>query len=286
MSIFARLRAVGLYPPRGRDQHYLCDPRLLAGIVEAADVQPHEAVLEVGTGPGTLTRHLGERAGRVVSVEIDPAVAEFARNELEDFDNVQILTTDVLSGKSRVAPTVLESLEASPRWKLVANLPYSIATPLLLNLFEQVPTLSLGVVTVQLEVAERLCAESGDVPYGPASVLLGYWCEVRPVRDLPPGAFRPPPKVASRLIRIQRLRNPLGAPQEYPAFAGWVSELFGQRRKQIGGLLRRKLGAESGAEALKLIGVQGSERAEALSAASFLSLARSCARGSQEQRGR
>ena len=205
------------------------------------------------------------------------------RQELGGVDNLQILTTDVLAGKSQVAPIVLEALETSPRWKLVANLPYSIATPLLLNMFEQVPTLELAVVTVQLEIAERLCSERGDAAYGPTSLLLGYWCAVRSIRDLPPGAFRPPPKVASRLLHIARLPSPMGAPEEYAAFAGWVSELFGQRRKQIGGLLRRKLGTDFGSEALRLMGVEGNERAEALSAASFLALVRYRAQASHER---
>ncbi len=273
-GLLRRLRDAGLRPRRRLGQHFLVDPGVLRSIVDAAALDREDAVLEVGTGPGSLTRWLCERAGTVVSVEIDPAMARFARGELAGHDNLRIVETDALAGKGQLAPAVLEALRPFRRWKLVANLPYSIATPLVITAFSSSPCAALGVVTVQREVAGRLVAAPGGREYGPATLALRFWAETEVLRHLAPGAFVPPPRVASSVIRIRPRDRPLGDPADFPAYSGWVERLFGGRRKQVGGLLRRYLGNEKASEALQWMRVDVNARAESLPPEAFLELAR------------
>ena len=162
-GILKRLREEGIQVRRSLGQHFLTDPRLLEAMARAAQITGRDRVLEVGTGPGTLTRVLAERAGEVVSLEVDRRFVEFAGKELAEFGNVRILCQDILDGKGKLVPEVIGQLGDLTQLKLVANLPYQIATPLLLNLFAPALCLPLGVVTVQKEVADRLGAAPGSM---------------------------------------------------------------------------------------------------------------------------
>jgi 16S rRNA (adenine1518-N6/adenine1519-N6)-dimethyltransferase len=272
---YRRLREHGLAARPGLGQHFLLDARILDFLVREASISPSDHVLEVGTGPGNLTRLLCERAARVVSVEIDAGMAEFARAELSSFDNLDLVVADALGGNGRLAPPLAARLLDHAPWKVVANLPYGIATPLLIELFSSGPgRIASAVVTVQKEVAERFCAVCGSAHYGPATLLLGFWARVEALRDLRPGAFSPPPKVSSTILRIEAREQPLGAVSEIEGFRAWIRALFGQRRKQIRGLLRRELGHELAAQALQSLEVSGTARAQELPAEVYLALAR------------
>jgi 16S rRNA (adenine1518-N6/adenine1519-N6)-dimethyltransferase len=272
-GVLARLRRAGLRPRKGLGQHFLHDPKILAEIAEAGRLEPGDAVLEVGTGPGTLTRQLAARAGRVLTVEVDREMLEFARGEIGGDPKVRILEMDALDGKGRLNPALRTELEALGPFKLVANLPYAIATPLILEIFAGDLPIRLAAVTVQRELAARLGAPAGSRDYSPATVLLAFWARAEPVRTLPPGAFWPPPAVTSEVLRIVPRATPLGDRSVYPAYSAWAHRLLGHRRKQVGGLLRGWLGREGAAEALGRLGLDGRERPDRIQPEGFLDLA-------------
>jgi 16S rRNA (adenine1518-N6/adenine1519-N6)-dimethyltransferase len=272
-TVLSRLRRAGLHPRKVLGQHFLHDPRILADIAEAAELGLGDAVLEVGTGPGTLTRVLAEKAGKVLTVEIDAEMLDFARAELQDRGNVQFLRADALDGKSGLGAEFRRELEALGPFKLVANLPYAVATPLLLALLESGLPLILGVVTIQKELATRLAAPSSTRDYGPATAIVSYWAHLRRVRTLPRGAFWPPPAVASEVVRLEPRPAPLGERSRYPSFRAWVHRLFTHRRKQLGGLLREALGEEEAGKALGVLALGPSARPEEIPPQGFVVLA-------------
>ncbi len=284
-GLLQRLRQAGLMPRRSQGQHFLHDPSILAGIVAAAELPADAQVFEVGTGPATLTRHLAAAAARVVTVEVDARFAAFARRELRGVDHVEILLHDVLgAAASGIHPEVLarlRELSESGGFHFVANLPYGVATTLLIEFLAQRLRWRRAVLMVQAEVADRLCATPADPgaksasrrgAYGPATLLVGYWAEVRIVRRIPPGAFWPPPRVDSAVVRLEPRKT---LPQaDFGAYRDWVRGLFQGRRKQLGRLLRELLGAEGAARALELGGWDERLRPENLDSDDIARLAR------------
>jgi 16S rRNA (adenine1518-N6/adenine1519-N6)-dimethyltransferase len=273
-TVFARLRRAGLAAKKGFGQHFLHDRKILAEIADAAGLDRSDTVLEVGTGPATLTREIAARAGRVLTVEIDRAMAEFARRELSGLDGVRLLRLDALDGKGGLNPSLVEELRRLGPFKAVANLPYGIATPFILSLFSSGLDARLAVFTVQRELAVRLRAAPGGRDYGPASVVLAFWATLEKVRTLPPGAFWPPPAVVSEVVRIRPRARPLGDPSLFPAYCSWAHRLFSQRRKQLGGLLREALEPAAVEPALKALDKEPRARPEEISPEGFLILAR------------
>jgi 16S rRNA (adenine1518-N6/adenine1519-N6)-dimethyltransferase len=271
-TVLARLRRAGLRPRKALGQHFLHDPKILEAIAEAARLDPSDAVLEVGTGPATLTRILAARAGRVLTVELDREMLAFAREELAGADNVRFLEADALDGKGGLNPALQEELVPLGPFKLVANLPYAIATPLILALLESAPGARLLVATVQKEFALRLAAPPGTRDYGPATVIVALRASIEIVKALPPGCFWPPPAVSSAVIRIEP-RAPRADGALLPAAAAWAHRLLGHRRKQVGGLLRAALGAEGASEALGLLGIPAGARPDAIPPEGFVRLA-------------
>lgn len=271
-SLRERLQRAGLFPKKSFGQHYLQDPGLLGCVVAEAGVRECDSVFEVGTGPGTLTRQLARKAGHVLTVEKDPKLLEFARGELQDFHNVSFCCSDVLESRDRLSASVRCELERLGPFIWVSNLPYGIATPLIVTFCESGLPWTRAAVTVQAEVADRLAALAGDPSYGPVTLLVSYWARSSRGRKIPPGAFWPAPAVTSRVLHLERT-EPLGTLAEYPAYRYWVKLLFSERRKQLGGLLRKALGSSSG-KALEVLGKAPESRAEQLRPVDFLGLAR------------
>src|SRR5262245_54804428 len=276
-GLLFRLRAAGHLPRKALGQHFLHDPKLLASLAQEAGVGPRDRVLEIGTGPGTLTRELALRAKSVLSVDVDKAMLEFAARELKDFQNIRFLPLDAVErdpGKGlRVSEGLLKALEPMGPFLWVSNLPYGIATPLIVLFCESSLPWSRAALLVQAEVAERMSASAGEKAYGPVSALVSYWARARAGRKIPPGAFWPPPKVHSRVLHLER-SAPLGAMDEYEAYRAWVKKLFSSRRKQLQRLLRDALGPASSRRVLQERGWSPSARPENLAPGDFLSLAR------------
>jgi 16S rRNA (adenine1518-N6/adenine1519-N6)-dimethyltransferase len=280
-SLFA---SRGVVPRRRLGQNFLVDLNIHDVILKAAEVGPHDVVLEVGPGAGALTTLIADRAAAVIAVEVDPALANLTREAVSGRPNVRVLQMDALAGKNKIRPELLDhvraALAAGPgkRFKLVANLPYAVATPIVTNLLVH-PELrpSLIVVTIQLELAERMRAVPETEPYGALSVLIGALGDCDLVRVLPPTVFWPQPKVESAIVKIIPRAEKLAAIPDLAWFHGVVRGVFLHRRKNLRrvlqGLWRERLTLADVDRLLDGLGLTGLVRAEALTVEEFIALA-------------
>ncbi|WP_420435327.1 16S rRNA (adenine(1518)-N(6)/adenine(1519)-N(6))-dimethyltransferase RsmA [Candidatus Poriferisocius sp.] len=222
----------GLAPSRAMGQNFVVDPNTIAAMVRAAELDPNQSVVEIGPGLGSLTRALAAEVDHVLAVEADRhLLAPLA--ETADAPNVEIVHADATSSQWR------SKLGAdSRRWALVANLPYNIAVPLLLDLLDTEPRIETFTVMVQKEVAERLVAPVGTKAYGIPTLKVAYWCEGRIARSVPATVFYPRPRVSSAVVRLLRRPEPAVDVDPDRLFA-LIRTAFGQRRK----MLRRSLAA-------------------------------------------
>jgi 16S rRNA (adenine1518-N6/adenine1519-N6)-dimethyltransferase len=241
----ARLEPRGFRPSRRLGQNFLVDTSLLARVAEEARIQSGELVLEIGPGSGFLTRELLARALRVLAVEIDPLLCAWLRETLGDSlreerdgaPRLDLFEGDALAGKHALAPELDARLARAGAWRVVANLPYSAASPLIVLLGRH-PNPPRGMsVLVQAEVAARLCAPAGSSERGPLSVRVQADWEVTAGRHLPPGAFWPAPEIDSQVVHLapRARRLPGDLRSSYDAV---VDRVFQQRRKTIRAALR------------------------------------------------
>ena len=203
-----RFRQVGLEPNKRHGQNFLIDLNLVRMIATTGEISKQDAILEIGTGTGSLTGMMAEQAGFVVTVEIDEHLHQLAKEELEPFDNILMLRQDALRNKNNLSPTVLEPLSEwvaageGRQFKLVANLPYNVATPIISNLLMLPTPPALIAVTIQKELGDRMMAKPSTKDYSALSIWVQALCDVEMVRILPPGVFWPAPKVDSAIMRI------------------------------------------------------------------------------------
>jgi 16S rRNA (adenine1518-N6/adenine1519-N6)-dimethyltransferase len=318
------LTAAGVSPKRRLGQHFLVDLNLMRLLVDSAGIGPGDVVLEVGTGTGSLTEALAPQAGQVVTVELDPTLAGIAQDRLAGAGNVRIVRGDVLSGKGTIHRTVSEAVAqaqatfhipsqksqrpagqapARPRLLLVSNLPYDVASPVMINLVKG-PTIADAMwVTVQKEVADRMTASPGSRDYGTLSILLQATGEVELIRRLKPGVFWPPPGVDSAIVRYRRDEARSRRILDMDLFTGVVALFIGHRRKmlracvkqappQLGGPACRghpapdsragRLGHDGGGDPwpkiFELNGIDPTRRPEELAPGQYVDLANTCHR--------
>jgi 16S rRNA (adenine1518-N6/adenine1519-N6)-dimethyltransferase len=211
--LIQRFEQAGISPKTRHGQNFLIDLNLLDLLFETAQIGPHDVVLEVGTGTGSLTARLAASAAAVVSVELDPQMHQLAGEELLEFENVLLMRRDALKNKNHLNPDVLsavrERLAVVPDayFKLAANLPYNIATPIITNLLACDTPPETMTVTIQKELADRMVARPSTKDYGALSVWVQSQCEAEIVRLMPPTAFWPPPKVTSAIVHIRLRRD-------------------------------------------------------------------------------
>ncbi len=216
----------GLRLTRALGQHFLIDGNILARILDAADLTREDTVLEVGPGIGTLTEELCRRAQRVVAVEMDSRLLVVLGGTVGSQPNLELVEGDAM----RVD---LEALfAAGERVKVVSNLPYNVATPLILRLLLELPQAGSMVVMVQRELADRYLAEPGSPSYGGVSVKMRLLAEVRRLACVPPTVFLPPPRVESAVLRIER-RGGLPPDVEVAPFFRFLGAAFASRRKML-----------------------------------------------------
>jgi 16S rRNA (adenine1518-N6/adenine1519-N6)-dimethyltransferase len=269
MTVHQLLREYGLRPRKGLGQHFLVSDAHLRSIAEAAALTPEDVVLEVGPGLGTLTRLLATQAGHVVAVELDELLIPLLQRTLAEHSNVTIVHGDILQLRpadvlSRI-PDGVPSPESLPSlYKVVANLPYYITSAVLRHLLEAQRPPQLLVVTVQREVAERICAEPPRLSLLAVSVL--FYARPELLWRIPAGAFTPRPKVDSAVLRLHVRPQPAVAVEDVARFFRIVRAGFGQRRKQLRNGLAHGLGLppDQVAAALELAGVDPRRRAETL----------------------
>lgn len=280
-------KQVGFTIDSRRGQNFLVDLNLLDLLQRTAGVTQADVVLEVGAGTGALTERLARAAGRVVSVEVDPRLAQLARERIIDHDTARIVEADVLAGKHRFAPAVLEAIDearaALPRGRflLVANLPYCVATPVISNLLSLPRPFDSATVTVQREMAERLTAAAGSHSYNALSVWIGCQCRSEIFRILPPSVFWPRPKVDSAIVRIDLEPARRAGIADLARFHAFVRDIFCLRRKLLRGVLVRMAGGTrrpGAAEAVDAVyaalQLDASVRAEDISPDRFVDLER------------
>lgn len=259
-SIPALLRTHGLHARKHLGQNFLADPAILERIVAAADLSRQDTVLEAGAGLGSLTRPLARQAGRVVAVELDDHLVEILRDRTAGLPNVEILHADILR---------ISDLGFRHRgYKLVGNLPYYITSAILRRFLERKPQPELMVVTVQREVANRIVAGPGDMSL--LAVSVQFYGQPRIVTRIKAGAFYPPPKVDSAVLRIDIGEQPavaLPSGQDETGYFRVVRAGFGQRRKTLRNALSAGLGMPSQRveNALAQAGIDPRRRAETLS---------------------
>jgi 16S rRNA (adenine1518-N6/adenine1519-N6)-dimethyltransferase len=255
----------GLQLTKSLGQNFLHDGNQLRRIVAAAGLQPADRVLEIGPGLGPLTELLLEKAGEVLAIEKDDRLVAFLREAFAGQPRLTLLHGDglehVRAGQSDWAG-----------WKLVANLPYSVASPILVELASNAHPPEHMVATLQLEVARRLVARAGDEDYGVLSLLVQLRFEPHGLFKIPPGCFFPPPDVDSACITLVRRERELMPDALRPAFVRLVKLAFSQRRKMMAKLLKQEWPAERLDAALLQVGLFPQVRAEAVSLEQFVRL--------------
>jgi 16S rRNA (adenine1518-N6/adenine1519-N6)-dimethyltransferase len=246
-------------------QHFLTDKRILGAIVDALGPSLTDTVLEVGPGRGSLTDILVERSGRVIGIEIDRALADQLGKRYAERSNVQIVQGDVLE-------TDLHAVGGSD-FLLIGNVPYYITTPIVFKALEP-PIPRRSVFLVQREVAERMAAKADTEAYGALSVNVAAVANTEQVMTIPAGAFSPPPKVESAVIRLTPRPSPLVTLESLPAFRVFVQAAFGLRRKQMQRVLRtvRGVSPEEAATLLERAGIDPAVRPEVLTPEMFARL--------------
>ncbi len=246
-------------PRKSLGQHFLADSRVVARIVDAASLSSHDTVIEIGPGRGVLTRRLVEHAGRVIAVELDRQLSEELPGRLGFPGNLECQLADA----REVDLPGLVYGEADPipsGYKVVGNLPYYAANPIIRRTLESDAPPSLALFMVQREVAESMTAAPGDM--GMLSVATQFYAEARIVCSVPPSAFRPPPKVRSAVVRLDIRSEPAVAVDDRQGFFNVVRAGFSAPRKQLHNSLSHGLGVDSsvGVTVLQNAGIDGRRR--------------------------
>jgi 16S rRNA (adenine1518-N6/adenine1519-N6)-dimethyltransferase len=259
----------GLSPSRALGQNFVADPNTVRRIARLAGVGRGDRVVEVGPGLGSLTLALAEIGAEVTAVELDRRLLPVLRSVVEPV-GVRVVEGDAMSIDWDEVLGTGAGGGGGDRWALVANLPYNVATPLVLDLLARVPAIDRMLVMVQREVGERLAARPGSKAYGIPSVKVAYWAEAEVVARVPPTVFVPQPKVESVLVHLRRLPEPPVDADPERLFR-LVEAGFGQRRK----MLRRSLASLVDPAAFERAGVRPDARSEQLSLDDWARLARS-----------
>ena len=246
-------------------QHFLTDPAILSAIVDALAPTKSDTVVEIGPGRGSLTDILAQRAGRLVAIEIDRALAAQLRERYASSATVEIVEGDFLETDARTLGV--------DDYLLIGNVPYYITTPIVFKALET-PMPRRSVFLVQREVAQRMAAAAGDEDYGALSVNIAVVANVENVLHVPAGAFRPPPKVESAVVRLTPRAEPMVSAASLAAFRTFVQAAFGQRRKQMVRVLRsvRGLSPQRASEVLLAVGIEPNVRPEVVTPLEFARL--------------
>lgn len=270
-----RMEEAGIRPVSKFGQNFLIDLNLVNMIADSANLTEQDVALEVGTGTGSLTGLIAQKAGRVITVEIDQNLWQLAQEELAGFNNITFLQQDALRNKNNLNPILIDTIRQAmseiegARLKLVANLPYNIATPLISNLLtldEFVPTSM--TVTIQKELAERIVARPGTKDFGALSLWIQAQCNPEIVRIMSPKVFWPRPKVDSAIINIETDAAKRNRIPDLAYYHRFVRSLFIHRRKLLRGVLvsvfKNELSKQEIDTVLEGINLTGSIRAEQL----------------------
>ncbi|MGE4588960.1 MAG: 16S rRNA (adenine(1518)-N(6)/adenine(1519)-N(6))-dimethyltransferase RsmA [Acidaminococcaceae bacterium] len=260
------LKTFNLRADKRLGQNFLVDEQIVNKIIAAAELDAEDTVLEVGPGIGTLTQALAETGAQVVAVELDRRLLPVLAKTLAGYDNIEIINEDILQ---------LDIRKAVPKenFKVVANLPYYITTPIIFNLLEQKLPMERLVAMVQKEVAERMVAKPGGKDYGALSVAIQYYTEPEIAFVVPPASFIPPPSVESAVIVCKRRREPPVEIVDEKLFFRVVKAAFSVRRKMLSNALKNMgIDSEQTTAWLAFADIDGKRRGETLSLEEFAAL--------------
>jgi len=248
-------------------QNFLHDPGVIRRIVSAVAPAPGEQLVEIGPGQGAITKELLKVAGRLNAVELDRDLIEPLAQMCGDLGELRIHCVDALRFDFH------QLVEDDQRLRVIGNLPYNISTPILFHLIDQLDCIQDMHFMLQKEVVHRMAAEPGSKSYGRLSVMLQVHCEVIPLFDIGPGAFKPAPKVESAFVRLQPHTKPIVQIDDYAVFGRVVTQAFAQRRKTLRNSLRELIDADG----MQALGIDPVIRAERLTLDEFALLANSIA---------
>jgi len=282
------LASAGVRPNKRLGQHFLIDLNLMRLLVDSANINDNDVVLEVGCGTGSLTGELVEKAGFVIAVELDRTLAGLAKSSLANAENLELINVDVLKNKNTLSHTVVSALESARekyngRVLLVANLPYNVASPTMLNLIKGPAAADAMYVTVQKEVAGRMTAEPGCGDYGTLSIFLSVAGDIKTIRVLRPTVFWPQPKVDSAMIGFVRKEEKYRRIEDMDLFGETVNLFMGHRRKTLTACSRLARGRLAKINNWPVIfercGVVPTSRPEQLSGEDYIAIANLCCSG-------
>lgn len=272
----------GINPRGDLGQNFLIDVNLIEFAVRHASLGPNDVVLEVGSGTGGMTAFLAEAAGKVISVDIDQNMTKLAAEAVEGYDNVTLITQDILKNKNSLAPEIcdliLEQVASLPngQLKLVANLPYSVATPVISNLIASDLPWERMVCTIQWELAEKMASEHGTSGYSALSVWIQSQASIRILRRLGPNVFWPRPKVDSAIVSIWRNKEAAARIHDRRFFQDFLRRTFSLRRKLIRpvliGMYRRQLDKDDVDRLLAELGHKTEDRGEQMNIETLIRL--------------
>jgi 16S rRNA (adenine1518-N6/adenine1519-N6)-dimethyltransferase len=279
------LASAGASPRKRLGQHFLIDLNLMRLLVDSANIKANDIVLEAGCGTGSLTEALIEKAGKVIAVELDRALAEIAKNRLAEHGNVEVINTDILEKKSALNNTVTNALEAARkkyhgRILLVANLPYNAASSTILNLITGPMVADAMYITVQKEVADRMTAVPASAEYGILSIFLAATGDIKTLRILKPTVFWPQPQVDSAMIGFVHSPAKSKRIENMEIFSEIVHFFMNHRRKMLkactkfaGGELAK---INYWPEIFQRCSIDPTQRPEELGAEEYIAVANSC----------
>jgi 16S rRNA (adenine1518-N6/adenine1519-N6)-dimethyltransferase len=252
---------------KGLGQNFLIDDSVLDDIIDGAEVNEEDFIIEIGPGFGTLTRALLKRAKRVCAIELDEKLFPILEEELKEYDNFELIHNDAL----KVDFNELIGDEKSV--KLVANLPYYLTTPIIVNLLTGGYDFKSLTIMIQKEVAQRIDSEPNCKAYGAFSILVQYYCDTEILRLVPPSAFIPQPKVESIVIRLDRLKEPKVKVKDEALFFSIVRQSFNMRRKTLwNGVKNMGIGKEDLEKCFERANIDPNRRGETLSLQEFATL--------------
>jgi 16S rRNA (adenine1518-N6/adenine1519-N6)-dimethyltransferase len=254
----------GIQLTKSLGQNFLHDGNQLRRIVEAAQLTPHDNVLEIGPGLGPLTKLLIEKSAHVLAIEMDQRLVKFLGQRFSD-PKLELVHGDGLQ-------IARDKSRDWSDWKLVANLPYSVASPILVELAENPNAPKSLTVTLQIEVAQRIQSKAGDADYGLLSLLLQVRYAPQGFFKIPSASFFPAPDVDSACITLQLRRDPLLPIEQLSKFKRIVKKAFSERRKMMMKLLKQEWPAENLARCFQQIGLSPQIRAEAVTLEQFVAL--------------
>ena len=232
------LDSMGVRPNKRLGQNFLIDLNLIKLLINSADIKNSDCVIEVGCGTGSLTEAIAQHNCKTIAVEVDQTLAKIAKKQLADMENVQILQTDILENKNTITSHISQALnkarENTPgRLMLVANLPYSVASPVMINLTIAPVFVDCMYVTVQKEVALRMTASAGNNNYGTLSIILNAVGQVKIIRVLKPSVFWPKPQVDSAMVSFIRDNEKVRRIKNISLFSEVVRLFMQHRRKML-----------------------------------------------------